>query len=235
MVSNTFEGLLTSLYRSHPWHDEPPFVDESEVVNAYIEMVPSDNFKIELNKFSGHPRVDRPLSFSSRCPSLYGLVPQTYCGKRVAARAAERTGRKRIKGDGDPLDICVITSDPFYHGDLFVKAIPIGGLPMIDKGQADDKIIAVLEGDVAFGQVRDIGQLSSPIIERLKHYFLSYKRDFSTSSRRQAVRIGAVYGREEALEVIRLSIADYLAEFGTKKERFEALLQLVADRANPTC
>ena len=81
------------------------------------------------------------------CPTLYGFIPQTYCGKEVAARCAEKTGATGIQGDGDPMDICVLTEKAFAHGSLFVRAKPIGGLRMIDGEQADDKIIAVLEKD----------------------------------------------------------------------------------------
>jgi len=98
--------------------------------------------------------VDRPQRLSSLCPTLYGFIPQTYCGKEVAALCAERTGVNDIQGDGDPMDICVLTEKAFAHGGLFVHAQPIGGLRMIDGEQADDKIIAVLESDLAYGQIK---------------------------------------------------------------------------------
>ncbi|NHW17327.1 inorganic diphosphatase, partial [Escherichia coli] len=85
-----------------------------------------------------------PQRFSSQCPTLYGFIPQTYCDELVAKRCAERTGLKDIKGDGDPIDICVLTEKVISSGNLLVRAIPIGGFRMVDGDEADDKIIAVL-------------------------------------------------------------------------------------------
>ena len=109
--------------------------------------------KYELSKASGHLRLDRPQRFSSFPPTLYGFIPQTYCGEEVAALCETRTGATSgtIRGDGDPLDVCVLTEKAFTHGNFFIRAKPVGGLRMIDGLEADDKIIAVLDNDVAFG------------------------------------------------------------------------------------
>src|SRR5467141_3573487 len=85
-------NLFKLLFQAHPWHGVSPGEDAPEVVNAYIEIVPTDVVKYELDKPSGHLRVDRPQRYSSQAPSLYGFVPQTYCGELVAARSSERTG-----------------------------------------------------------------------------------------------------------------------------------------------
>ena len=66
-----------------------------EIVNCYIEMVPTDTVKYELDKATGILKVDRPQKFSSLCPSLYGLLPQTYCGPLVAKYCIEKTGRTK--------------------------------------------------------------------------------------------------------------------------------------------
>ena len=141
----TLHDLLAKLFQAHPWHGVAPGPDAPEIVNAYLEIVPTDAVKYELDKLSGHLRVDRPQRFSSMCPSPYGFIPQTYCGPSVAALCQSCTGREGIRGDGDPLDICVLTERPAAHGDFIVRAVPIGGLRMIDGDEADDKIIAVLE------------------------------------------------------------------------------------------
>ena len=78
-------------------------------------------------------------------------MPQTYCGERVGAFCGARTGRQGVVGDGDPMDICVLTEKDISHGDIILKAIPIGGLRMIDGAEADDKIIAVLQDDAMYG------------------------------------------------------------------------------------
>src|SRR5262249_36531626 len=188
--------LMQRLFRSHPRHGAPIGAEMPEVVTVYVEIVPTDTVKYELDKHTGYLRVDRPQRFSNVCPTLYGFVPQTYCGERNGELAAQRTGRPGIVGDRDPLDICVLTEKSILHGDILLEARPIGGLRMIDRGEADDKIIAVLEGDASYGAWRDIHQCPRALIDRLRHYFLTYKR--GPDALRQPVEITHVYDREEA-------------------------------------
>jgi inorganic pyrophosphatase len=199
------------LFQAHPWHGLTPGNDAPEMVSAYIEIVPTDAVKYELDKESGHLHVDRPQRFSSMCPSLYGFIPQTFCGDEVAKLCAERTGAVDIKGDRDPMDICVLTEKTFAQGNFFLNAKPIGGLRMIDGEQADDKIISILESDLAYGHIRDIGECPKALVDRLKHYFLSYKQLPGDAPRR--VEIVEVYDAEEALDVIRRSLIDYRNNF----------------------
>ncbi|HEX7333523.1 MAG TPA: inorganic pyrophosphatase [Pyrinomonadaceae bacterium] len=199
------------LFQAHPWHGVTPGPRTPEFVNAYIEIVPTDAVKYELDKTSGHLRVDRPQRFSSMSPTLYGFIPQTYCGREVGELCALRTGRRGIEGDKDPMDICVLSEKTFAYGGFFLHARPIGGLRMIDGNQADDKIIAVLENDLAFGQVVEIDEVAQGLVDRLKHYFLSYKQLPSDKDKR--VEIADVYDRAEALDVITRSLRDYESEF----------------------
>jgi inorganic pyrophosphatase len=219
--------LLAKLFQAHPWHGVVPGADAPSVVNAYIEIVPTDAVKYELDKPSGHLRVDRPQRFSSMCPTPYGFIPQTFCGVSVAALCESRTGRQGIRGDGDPLDICVLTERPAAHGAFIVRALPIGGLRMIDGEEADDKIIAVLESDVTYGHLRDVADVPPGLIDRLQHYFLSYKR--SPQEGRGRVEIAEVYDRESASDVVRRSIEDYRAGFGEPETRIAELRRLLVD------
>ena len=229
-----FKKLLATLFKSHPWHGVSPGENAPQVVSSYIEIVPTGAVKLELHKHTGHLHVDRLQRFSSMCPTLYGFVPQTYCGDRIGDFAAKKTRRSKIKGDGDPLDICVLTEKDFAHGDLFVTVRPIGGLRMIDHGEADDKIVAVLENDIAYGHIQDISQVPAGVIERLEHYFLSYKRPPMNKGEKPVVDIAAVYGRKEAHEVIRLSMADYEQAYGTEESRLEQLRQLLSVALPPS-
>jgi hypothetical protein len=61
------------------------------------------------------------------------------------------------------------------HGDILLTAVPIGGLRLVDGGAADYKILAVMEEDAAFGNWQDIGDCPRTLIDRLRHYFLTYK------------------------------------------------------------
>ena len=158
-------------YKSHPWHGIDIGEKAPEIVTAFIEIIPSDTVKYEIDKKSGYLKVDRPQKFSNIVPALYGFVPKTICKDEVARECMKHTGYKNIVGDDDPLDICVLTEREITHGNIIVKAIPIGGFRMIDGGEADDKIIAVLKGDAMYGEWDDISKVPERIINRLKHYF----------------------------------------------------------------
>ena len=157
--------------------------------------------KYEVDKVSGYLRVDRPQRSSAQPPTLYGFVPRTYCDERVRGLAP---GAKR--GDGDPLDICVLSERAIARNEIIVRGRVIGGLQMIDDGEADDKIISVLENDYMWGGARNIGDVPSVLVERLQHYFLTYKL---VPQRRSKARIAKVYGRAHALKVVRAAMGDY--------------------------
>jgi len=212
---------LTLLFRSHPWHGIPIGEDAPDIVNTYIETVPSDTVKYEIDKKSGFLKVDRPQKYSSICPTLYGFIPQTYCSNHIAELCRERTGRTSVVGDDDPLDICVLTEKVITHGDIIVRANPIGGFRMIDRGQADDKIIAVMHGDALYSQWNNIEDCPRSFTDRLKHYFLTYK-DLPDSDER-ICEITHVFGREEAMEVIRRSRKDYKERFAGLEEKMSKI------------
>ena len=214
--------LLRHLFQAHPWHGVSAGPEAPAVVTAYIEIVPTDTVKYEIDKPSGHLKVDRPQQFSNVCPTLYGFIPQTFCGEQVAAFSQEKTQLATVEGDGDPMDICVLSEKAFSHGDFLLQAVPVGGLRLIDRSQADDKIVAVLKGDAAFGHCKEISELPPALVERLRHYFLTYKRP--PGSEQAAIEITHVYGAAEAREVIERSREDYRNRFPDLKGRFlEAL------------
>lgn len=195
------------IYKPHPWHGIPIGEKCPEIVTAYIEMVPNDSVKYEIDKVTGYRMVDRPQKFSNIVPALYGFIPQTYCGEQVREFAELKSGKPVFKGDGDPLDICVLTERNITSGDIILEAIPIGGFRMIDRGEADDKIIAVFRKDEIYGNVKDVSDCPATLINRLKHYFLTYKN--IPGGENNAVEITHTYGREEAHQVILRSVRDY--------------------------
>jgi len=220
------EKLLAIMFQAHPWHGITAGDDAPYLVNAYVEIVPTDAVKYELDKASGHLKVDRPQRFSSFPPTLYGFIPQTFCGERVAELCRECLGgEQQIRGDGDPMDICVLTERPVSHASFLVRARPIGGLRMVDGSEADDKIIAVLERDVAYGHIEDISHVPKGLIDRLQHYFLTYKQLPQESPRR--VEIADVYDRDSALETIRRSLEDYRSRYGAPENRVSELRRLL--------
>jgi inorganic pyrophosphatase len=205
-------GLTAATHRAHPWHGVDPGAELPDLLTVYIEIVPTDTVKYEADKATGILRMDRPQQYSNVCPMLYGFIPRTLCAAEVAAFSRESTGLSSLSGDGDPLDICVLTEKAVTHGDILVPAIPIGGLRMIDRSEADDKIVAVLKGDAAFGELTDLSQVPPALLNRLRHYFLTYKMAPDREGR--VVEIRGSYGREDAHEVIRRSRNDYETRFG---------------------
>lgn len=190
-------------WRPHPWHGLEAGRNPPVHVNSYIEITPFDLIKYELDKHTGYMRVDRPQRTSSQPPALYGFIPRTYCGERTAALSPGAT-----HGDGDPLDICVLSERPISRGEIIVPAVVVGGIQLIDRGEADDKIVAVLEGDFVWGNVTEITELPPILVERLEHYFATYK--MVPGAERQ-IEVRKVYGHEHAYKVVEASLADYRA------------------------
>ena len=209
-INDPIARLMGLRYKSHPWHGLDIGTDAPTVVTAFIEMVPTDTVKYELDKVSGYIKIDRPQKYSNVVPALYGFLPQTYCGDLVAEYCMAQTQLADIHGDGDPLDICVLTEKTISHGDIIAEVRPIGGFRMLDKNEADDKIIAVLKHDATYSIYNDISELPHVVIDRLRHYFLTYK-DLPGEERR--TEITHVYNKEEAYEVIRRSAEDYKNHF----------------------
>lgn len=199
-----------SNYKLHPWHGIHPGDKCPGELTAFIEISPTDTVKYEIDKKSGYLKIDRPYKYSYVVPALYGFIPRTYCGENIARYCMDKAGIKQIEGDRDPLDILVLTDRIIPRGDILVDCIPIGGLRMVDKQEADDKIIAVLRGDTIYGSYKEVNQLPTAILDRLRHYFLTYK---DMPHAKSEVEMYGVYGSEEAHQVINAAIQDYNAMF----------------------
>ncbi|NJC25792.1 inorganic pyrophosphatase [Neolewinella antarctica] len=224
MASEAYDKLWKLIglrYASHPWHGIEIGSRAPDILTSFIEVIPSDTVKYEIDKKSGFLMIDRPQKFSNIVPALYGFIPQTYCMDAVADYCMKQTGREGIVGDGDPLDICVLTEREITHGNIIVKARPIGGFRMLDGGEADDKIIAVLENDEVYDKWRDIEDLPQSILRRLQHYFLTYKQ---LPSEAPKCEITHVYGAEEAKIVIQASRKDYQEHYGNLEEVMSSTL-----------
>ncbi len=194
-------------WRPHPWHGLEAGREVPKFVQAYIEITPFDLVKYEIDKVTGYLRVDRPQRSSSQPPTLYGFIPRTYCGNRVGALA-----KGCDQGDRDPLDVCVFSERPINRAEVIVNARVVGGLAAIDGGEADDKIVAVLENDSVWKHVETIEQLPKVLVERLRHYFATYKLVPGQSA--PTMQVGETYGLEHALKVVQASLADYDEEYG---------------------
>jgi inorganic pyrophosphatase len=187
--------------RPHPWHGIQIGAEAPKVVKAYIEIIPYDVIKYEICKETGFLKVDRAQKFSSVPTFLYGFIPQTYSAEATAALSKVAT-----KGDGDPLDICILSELPIQRADIIMDVRVVGGLRLVDGGEADDKIIAVLNVDPYYAEVQDISQINTVVIDRMRHYFLSYK---SIPGEPVKTKIENIYNADTAYEVIQAGQADY--------------------------
>ena len=202
-------------HQVHPWHGISTGKQSPAVVTAFIEVVPSDTVKYEIDKVSGYLQIDRPHKYSNVIPTLYGFIPQTYCAEKVAEYARFQSSKDIDKGDNDPLDICVLSERTITHGNIILEAIPIGGFRLLDKGEADDKIIAVMKGDELHEQWTDISDCPDSYINRLKHYFLTYK---ALPDEKNTTEIITIYGGKEAHQVINRAADDYKTYMETFKK-----------------
>ncbi len=162
--------------------------------------------KYEIDKATGYLRVDRPQRSSALPPALYGFIPRTYCGPGVAALSPGTT-----EGDGDPLDICVLSERPITRSEVLLNARVVGGIRQIDHGSADDKIIAVLNNDNIWGEAVDLSDIPERLIERLRHYFATYKLIPGDEA---PVVVQEVYAAAHAEHVVQAALEDYVAKFG---------------------
>lgn len=194
------------LNKAHPWHGVPIGDGAPVEVTMFVEIVPRDTVKYEVDKETGYLKIDRPQQYSNVVPANYGFVPQTYCAENVARLARDNSALEITGGDGDPLDILVLSEHHIPRGDIILKATPIGGFCLIDNHEADDKIIAILKGDKVFEQYKELSELPTGIVERFKHYFLTYK---NLPGEPGICEIAFTYGREQSFEVIRAAMADY--------------------------
>jgi inorganic pyrophosphatase len=104
------------------------------------------------------------------------------------------------------LSRCVVSERPIDRSEIVLTAHVVGGLQTIDNGKVDDKIIAILQNDNFWGDIIDISALPKRLIERLQHYFSTYKM---IPGKETSVFVKKVYGRQHAYKVIKAAIEDY--------------------------
>lgn len=199
-------------FRAHPWHGLPVGDHAPDIVESYIEITPFDAVKYEIDKQTGYLRVDRPQGSSALPPTLYGFIPRTYCGQRVADLTPHAA-----QGDHDPLDICVLSQQRIDRADIVLTARVVGGIQLLDDGEADDKIVALLASDTVFDYAKDLKHLPVAVVNRMVHYFGTYKMDLSGTPSNSIEVIGT-YGADHAKQVIRAAMEDYDEGF-TKNDR----------------
>jgi inorganic pyrophosphatase len=104
------------------WHELEPGPHAPDIIHVVVEIPKGSRNKYEFHKSTGAFKLDRVLYSPVHYPGDYGFIPQSYYG------------------DGDPLDVLVMTNLPTFTG-CIVEARPIGMFRMLDKGEADDKVL----------------------------------------------------------------------------------------------
>ncbi len=140
----------------NPWHDLPAGSHPPDTVTTVVEIPTGSKNKYELDKKSGLIRLDRVLYSAVHYPGEYGLIPRT------------------LHEDGDPLDILVLVNEPTFPGCL-IDCRPLGVLKMRDRGEPDDKILAVPCNDPFYEEYFDIADLPQHSLKEIEHFFLIYK------------------------------------------------------------
>lgn len=113
------------------------------------------------------------------------------------------------------MDICVVSERPITRAQVILSAKVVGALQMLDGGEADDKIIAVLENDNFWGDVEDVSELPKVLVERLQHYFSTYKLVPGQGKR---VLIEQVLHYQQAQKLVLAAMEDYQNAYGEQME-----------------
>ncbi|HWH16533.1 MAG TPA: inorganic diphosphatase [Candidatus Paceibacterota bacterium] len=153
-------------------HDIVPGAKDE--MNVIIEIPRGSQNKYEIDKETGIIALDRVLHTAQAYPFDYGFVPQT------------------LWDDGDALDVVLLTTNPLLPG-ILVHARPVAILPMVDGGEADEKVIAVPADDPRFADIKDLGDLNKHTLREIAHFFETYKK-----LQNKEVSLGEYQGREAA-------------------------------------
>jgi inorganic pyrophosphatase len=176
----------------HPWHDLPTGTKPPEIVNAIVEIPTNERNKYELDKDLGIFRLDRVLHSAVHYPGDYGFLPRT------------------LGDDGDPLDVLVITTIPVFVGCL-VECRPIGLFHLVDRGKADEKVLAVPVSDPYSEGISGLGDIPQHALKEIEHFFQVYKDLEGVTTRTRGFE-----GAKEAREAISYAMGLYRKKFGSK-------------------
>jgi len=164
-------------------HDIDP--GTAEAMNVIIEIPKGSKNKYEIDKKTGLIALDRVMHTAQDYPYDYGFIPQTLCG------------------DGDPLDVVVLTTYPLFPG-ILVRVRPVAIMGMNDAGEDDDKIIAVPVDDPRWDEVKDLSDLNTHTLKEIEHFFGTYKK-----IQKKEVIIKDFADKNKAIEAFHASVKMY--------------------------
>jgi inorganic pyrophosphatase len=173
----------------HMWHDLPSGLRPPEDVNAVIEIPAKSRNKYELDKRTGLLKLDRVLYSAVHYPGDYGFIPRT------------------LAEDGDPADVLVRVNEATFPG-CIIDTRPIGVLRMLDRGDPDDKVLAVPSNDPFYSEYFDIADIPQHYLKEVEHFFHIYK-----DLEGKRVQILGWEKSEVAMEMITVSIERYTTTY----------------------
>ncbi len=176
----------------NPWHDVPAGDHPPDVITAIIEIPAGSRNKYELDKQTGHFKLDRVLYSAVHYPGDYGFIPRT------------------LSEDNDPLDILVRINEPTFTG-CQISCRPIGVLRMLDRGEPDEKILAVPNDDPYHSHIFDIADMPPHYLMEIEHFFHIYK-----DLEGKRVEIQGWEKSERAMEIILESVKRYADKFASE-------------------
>lgn len=146
----------------HAWHDVTPGIGEEGLelpmhFRSVIEIPRGSNLKYELDKSTGLLKLDRVLSSAVYYPANYGFIPQT------------------LAEDDDPLDVLVYCTEDIPPLTI-CEARAVGLMSMMDQGDPDHKIVAVLVQDPIYNDFKKASDFPKHIFKMLKRFFEDYKQ-----------------------------------------------------------
>ena len=171
------------------WRDLPPGRQPLEEITAVIEIPSGSRNKYELDKATGLMKLDRVLYSAVHYPGDYGFIPRT------------------LHEDGDPLDVLVLVKEQTFSG-CMIDVRPLGVLRMLDRGEPDDKVLAVALEDPYYEEFFDIADIPQHVLKEVEYFFSTYK-----DLEGKRVQIVGWEKSHEAMRVITESMERYDAEY----------------------
>jgi inorganic pyrophosphatase len=169
----------------HPWRDLAPGRNPPEVVTAVIEIPSGSRNKYELDKATGLMKLDRVLYSAVHYPGDYGFIPRT------------------LHEDNDPIDVLVLVQEQTFPG-CMIEVRPLGVLHMVDRGEPDDKILAVPLENPYYEEFFDIADIPQHLLREVEFFFSTYK-----ALEGKSVEMKGWEKSEVAMRLIMESIARY--------------------------
>jgi len=158
-----------------------------KIYEAVIEIPMGTKNKYEIDKEKNRIKLDRVLYTPMTYPAEYGYIEDT------------------LAKDRDPLDILVLATSKTFPG-CIVDARVVGYLDVVDNGDKDEKIIAVMEHDPRFSHIHEISDIQEHTLREIKHFFKTYK----DLQQNKIVEVLDFHDKIDALELIQRCQARFI-------------------------